>query len=63
MFVTVRKGDSYGEFSYDVETGTIIPGKFNDMAFFDMPLSVCQLIRFWFGTITGEQYVQALAAL
>lgn len=63
MFVTARKGDVYGEFHYDESTGMIIPGKFNDVAFFDLPTSVCQLIRFWFGTITGEQYIQALAAL
>lgn len=62
-FITLRSMDSkklYCEFHVDVATDMIVPGKSNDIAFFDLPLSVCQLIRFWFGRITAEQYIQAL---
>jgi len=59
-FVAVCSNDGrfYAEFSFDGIH--IIPGTKNEVGFFDLPLSIVQLIRFWFGTITFEEYERAL---
>ena len=61
QFVTVRKEHDYCEFW--VDDNQIYPSSKNDFGFFDMPLSVIQLIRFWFGSITFEEYDRALKGL
>lgn len=68
QFVTVRSIDSsnlYAEFWFP-EPGdgdSIEASVKNDVGFFDLPLSVVQLIRYWFGCITFEEYDRALKNL
>jgi hypothetical protein len=65
QFVTARSIDSnahYNEY-YLADSGLIIEGTANTCGFFDLPLSVVQLIRFWFGTITYEEYTKSLRNL
>lgn len=60
-FVTARSIDASQHYcEYSLVDGQIVPGKINDVGFFDLPLSVIQLIRFWFGLITYVEYNQAL---
>lgn len=62
QFVSVRKVDGYdyAEFWFSEDTVGIEGSTRNDFALLDLPLSVVALIRFWFGTITFEEYKGAL---
>jgi len=60
-FVAVCSNDGrfYGEFSFDGIH--IIASPKSEIGFFDLPLSIVQLIRYWFGTITFEEYERAIS--
>jgi hypothetical protein len=65
QFVTARSIDAdanYCEYSL-ADNGWIVEYNTNTCGFFDMPLSVCQLIRFWFGTINSVEYSCAMRDL
>lgn len=50
QFITVRSltTGEYAEFSLN-DAKEIVSGTANDIAFNDLPMSVCNLIRLWFG--------------
>lgn len=63
-FVTARSIDASQHYcEYSLVDGEIVPGKINDVGFFDLPLSVCNLIRYWFGTITYTEYFRSLYSI
>ena len=63
QFITARDDyGNYAEFTYDGATITAA-NRANTVSFFDLPLSVIALIRFWFGAITFKEYERALIAL